>query len=337
MSAPSGVLPGRSCWIFSDGKAGNDVQTFGVAKAMGLVPLLKRVAPSGVQKLLSPWAGVAKRERFGQTGAAFAPPWPDIALAIGRLTTPYVRELKRRAGDATFTVILQDPKVSLSAADLFWVPEHDRLRGPNVITTLTAPHGFSAQAIAALRREMPPEYMSLPQPRVAVLLGGSNGDYRYSQAALQRLRCALESLGTRGASFLITPSRRSEPAIVECARRATEAFPRLFWDMQGRNPYPEYLAFADVFLTPADSVNMTGEPCATGRPVYVFHPDGGSPKFTRFHAALNRYGATRPFPDTFVRLERWNYAPLNSAALIADQIARHSKQTNSKTLSAYRQ
>lgn len=321
MSKSSKLLGGRSCWIFSDGKAGNDVQTLGVASALGLDPTMKRVTPSGVQKLLSPWAGVAKRERFGQSGAAFASPWPDIALAIGRLTTPYIRELKRRAGEAAFTVILQDPKVALSTADLFWVPEHDRLRGPNVITTLTTPHGFTEQAIAALRSSMPPEYTALREPRIAVLLGGSNGDYRYSPAALQRLWRALKALGGSGASFLITPSRRTEPAIIECARLATQDFPRMIWDMRGRNPYPEYLAFADMFLAPADSINMTSEPCATGRPVYVFHPDGGSPKFTRFHTALCRHGATRHFPDTLGRMDRWSYEPLNSAALIAGQIA----------------
>src|SRR5665647_1873964 len=91
--------------------------------------------------------------------------------------------------------------------------------------------------------------------------------------------------------------------------------------MRGYNPYPEFLAFADMFLVPADSINMTGEPCATGRPVYVFHPDGGSPKFSRFHAALVRPGATRPFPETLARMDRWSYEPLTSAALIADQIA----------------
>ena len=53
---------------------------------------------------------------------------------------------------------------------------------------------------------------------------------------------------------------------------------------------------------------MTGEPCATGKPVYVFAPEGGSPKFTRFHEALRRHGATRPLPDRFERLETWSYA-----------------------------
>lgn len=321
MTIEDKVLEGRTCWIISDGKAGNDVQTLGIANALGAAVTIKRVAPTGIHKFLSPWIGVARRERFGREGSTFSPPWPDLAMSIGRLTTPYIRELKRRAGPATFTIILQNPKVSLGTADLFWVPEHDKLRAGSVITSLTAPHGFSEQRLATLRENLPARYLELKQPRVAVLLGGSNGDYTYSPAALDRLERAIRALGTAGATLMITPSRRSEKAIVERAERASAGFPRIFWDMMGENPYPQYLAAADAFLAPADSINMTGEPCATGRPVYVFHPDGGSPKFARFHEALTRYGATRPFPDPFSGLDQWSYTPLNSAAAIAREIA----------------
>lgn len=321
MTIGAKALAGRTCWIISDGKAGNDVQTHGIANALGLDIVVKRVAPTGLHKLLSPWIGVARAERFGSPGSTFAPPWPDIAMSIGRLTTPYIRELKRRAGAATFTVILQNPKVPLRTADLFWVPEHDKLRGDNVITSLTAPHGFSDERLAALRGSIPARYADLKHPRVAIMLGGSNGDYTYTPAALDRLEHAIRALGNSGATLLITPSRRTEPAIVERARIASAAFPHVFWDMSGENPYPHFLTCADAFLVPADSINMTGEPCATGKPVYVFHADGGSPKFSRFHDALVRYGATRPFPDDFRGLEQWTYGPLNSAAAIATEIA----------------
>jgi mitochondrial fission protein ELM1 len=321
MQEKPGPLTGRRCWIISDGKAGNDAQTAGVASALGVTATVKHVAPTGVHKLLAPWIGVATRERFAEAGSQFAPPWPDIALCIGRLTTPYMRALKRRAGDRTYGVILQDPKVSLATADLFWVPEHDRLRGANVITTLTAPHRFSAESLMALRQSTPAAVAALPRPRVAVMLGGSNGDYRYSPSAIARLERALRALGAAGASFLVTPSRRTEAAIVAAARAATAHFPRIFWDMTGENPYAHFLACTDVFLAPADSVNMTGEPCATGRPVYVFHPDGGSAKFTRFHKALARHGATRAFPEPFIGIAEWSYAPLDAAPVIAAEIA----------------
>ncbi len=321
MTRPPLPTAGRTGWVFSDGKAGNDAQSRGVSEALGLDVTLKHVAPRRLQKLLSPWGGVARSEKFGQTGSAFGPPWPQFAIAIGRLTTPYIRELKKRAGCAVYTIILQDPKVSLKTADLFWVPEHDGLRGPNVVTTLTSPHSFTYSRLTALRENMSADIAALGTPRVAVLLGGSNGDYTYSPAALERLGQALKKLAHSGASLMITPSRRTEPAIIACARAATQGCPRIFWDMTGANPYPQFLAYADAFVVPADSVNMTSEPCVTGKPVYVFYPDGGSAKFQRYHQALMSRGVTRRLPAGLSALQSWSYEPLNSAETIAAEIA----------------
>lgn len=320
------LLAGRIGWIISDGRAGNEVQSRGVFEAMGLDYQVMLVAPKGIWKLLGARAPVSPAERFGQPGSAFAPPWPDFAIATGRLTTPYIRALKRHAGLATYTVVLLDPKVGSSAADFFWVPEHDKLRGPNVMTTLTSPHAFSPQRLADLRASTPDRIAALPQPRVAVLLGGPNGDYRYTPAAIERLTDALKSLADTGAGLMITPSRRTPPDVLEFVTRHVTGPASFLWTGDGDNPYPAFLAHADAFVVPADSVNMTGEACATGKPVYVFEPDGGSAKFARFHAALARHGATRPLPLRFDKLETWRYVPLNSASQIADEIARRWAQ-----------
>jgi uncharacterized protein len=316
------AVAGRRGWIISDGKAGHEAQARGVCEALGLDFETKRVAPGALWRLLSPWGPVAPSERFGSPASPFRPPWPDFAIAIGRLTIPYIRRLKQAAGLATYTAILLDPKVSAKAADLFWVPEHDKLRGFNVITTLTAPHTFSPQRLAELRRHVLPEIAALPQPRVAVLLGGPNGDYRYTPKCVAHLTAALQSLGKLGAGLMITASRRTPADVVEFIRAETEWQSRVFWDGTGDNPYPQFLAHADAFVVPADSVNMTGEPCATAKPIYVFEPEGGSPKFARFHDGLRRHGATRPLPARFERLETWTYPPLDSAAVIAREIAR---------------
>jgi hypothetical protein len=265
---------------------------------------------------------VAPSERFGSDASPFHPPWPDFAFAIGRLTIPYIRRLKQMVGLGTYSVILLDPKVSPRTADLFWVPEHDKLRGPNVVTTLTGPHTFSASRLAELRGRLPADIAALPSPRVAVLLGGPNGDYRYTPPRVAHLVSALQSLGALGAGLLITASRRTPPEIIAFVREQMAWQPHLFWDGEGDNPYPQYLAQADAFVVPADSINMTGEPCATGKPIYVFEPEGGSPKFARFHEALRRHGATRPLPARFARLESWSYPPLDAGPVIAAEIAR---------------
>jgi mitochondrial fission protein ELM1 len=315
-------VTGRQGWIISDGKAGNDVQMRGVFDALGLAYTIKRVDPKGIWHALSPWGPVSPGERFGAPGSQFHSPWPDFAISIGRLTTPYIRRLKQMARLATYTIILQDPKTGARTADLFWVPEHDRRRGPNVITTLLAPHSFTPKRLAELRSRTPPEIAALPAPRVAVALGGPNGDYRYTADTLAWLTSSLQSLSALGAGLMITPSRRTPPAIAVFVRDATAGLPRLFWNGEGENPYPHFLAHADAFVVPADSVNMTGEPCATGKPVFVLHPEGGSPKFNRFHQELVNRSITRPLPRRFEQLQTWSYPPLNSAEEIAVEIAR---------------
>jgi len=311
---------GNSCWIITDGKTGMDVQVRGVADALGVCYDLKHVRPRGLYAVAAPWGPVDPAERFGAHGSAFEPPWPALALATGRASIPYIRALRRRAGRSTYTVVLQDPRTGSGTADLIWVPAHDTRRGANVITTLTAPHSFSAARLSQLRAACPPMIQSLAKPRVAVILGGSNSVYSFSAADDARFGRSLASLASCGASFMVTPSRRTHEGLSRATAEATAESPRVIWDQQGENPYPQFLAHADFLVVTADSVNMCGEACATGRPVYVFTPSGGSAKFTRFHDGLRAAGATRQLPERFERIESWTYTPLDSAGLIAAEI-----------------
>ncbi|MBO0742553.1 MAG: mitochondrial fission ELM1 family protein, partial [Hyphomicrobiaceae bacterium] len=233
MTEPLEATAGRRGWIISDGKTGNDVQARGVFDALRLDYEIKHVFPTGIWQALSPWGPVDPAERFGAPKSRFCPPWPDFAMSIGRLTTPYIRRLKQLAGWATYTVILQDPRVAAKTADLFWVPEHDMRRGPNVITTLTAPHSFTRERLRELRGHVPPDIAALPKPRVAVLLGGPNGYFIYTKPVLARLAAALGTLSAQGAGLMVTPSRRTPPEVMAFVRETTAGARRLLWDGSG--------------------------------------------------------------------------------------------------------
>ena len=326
MNAPDPNTPrplsDAKAWIITDGKAGMVVQARGVADALGLDYEMKDVHPTGIWRVLAPWGPVNPAERLGEQGSEFAPPWPQIVIATGRASIPYIRAIRRKAGPATYTVVLQDPKSGANTADLIWVPAHDRRRGPNVTTTVTSPHSFSQSRLAALRAELPAEITALPPPRVAVVLGGKNGVYKYNEADDARFAKSLESLAALGASFMITSSRRTHQRLVTAVDKATRNAPRILWTGEGKNPYANFLAAADALIVTADSVNMCGEACATGRPVYIFTPTGGSAKFTRFHEALATRSATRELPERFTQLETWDYSPIDAAQAIAAEIER---------------
>lgn len=322
-AAPDRPLSGLTAWIITDGKVGMDVQARGLAETLGLDYRMKRVEPTGIWKVTAPWGPPDPKAKLGKPDSElFAPPWPDVCIATGRASIPFIRAIRKKAGPRTFCVVLQDPKTGTNTADLIWVPAHDRRRGPNVMTTLTAPHSHSQEALAKRRETCPAQIAALPHPRIAVVLGGKNGIYRFTEADDDRFQAALAALGKKGASFMITPSRRSHKRLVRAADLATAGCPRLLWDGNGPNPYPDFLAHADIMVVTADSVNMTGEACATGRPVYVFEPSGGSAKFRRFHEALRQAGATRPLREGIDPADKWTYEPLDSAHEIAAEVER---------------
>lgn len=314
----AGALAGRRAWIISDGVRGHVAITEGVAEMLGLAVEVKPVAPRWLWRHLAP-RGPADPLALK---ALLSEPLPDVVFGAGRQTVPFVRALKQAGRGRVFTVQFQAPQAGRDCAHVIWAPEHDGLRGPNVITTLTPPHRFSPERLAALRQEVPPEIAALPHPRVALFLGGPGGSYDFSPAAIAAFAEHLRGFAAVAGSFLITPSRRTPPELLAAANAATAGLPRILWDGTGENPYAQFLAQADAFIVSADSVNMAGEAGATGRPVYVFTPPGGRAKFQRYHAALAAHGVTRPLPLRPVQFEAWAYEPLHTATGIAREIER---------------
>lgn len=311
----------RSGWIVTDGRMGPISVASGVAEAIGLRYEHKRIAPRATWSLLpsrnifDPGEGLDYREKL------LSPPWPEIAIAAGNRTMPYLQALRRAAEGATFTVALQHHTANSDGADLIWCPAHEGRAGANVISTLTTPHVMRPHKLAALRNSRHAEIAALPGPMIAVLLGGPNRLYRYGAGTLEQFGACMRRLADAGASFLIMPSRRTTAALFRTAARATRGARRIVWTGHTPNPYWTFLAHADLTIVTGDSLNMTSEACVTGRPVYVFAPEGGSGGMLRFHAGLQQYGATRPLTADIDPTETWDYRPLDAAPRIAAEIA----------------
>lgn len=313
-------------WIVTDGKAGDEGQCLGVAEALGLTPELHRVRPGPPFTWAAPWGPIDPRDAPGRRGSPIAPPFPDLVLASGRRAIPYCRAVKRASGGRTFTVILKDPRTGANSADLIWVPEHDPLRGPNVVTTLTPPHRVTAERLARARATGDPRVFALKTPRVAVLVGGTSRHHRFTQADSARFLGHLTSLAETGASLMITASRRTPPDLLDGLLTLATRHAGFLWDGSGENPYAAMLALADAIVATSDSYNMVGEAAVTGAPILVFEPSGGHRKLSAFLDGMAKYGATTPFAG---RLETLTYEPLNAtptiAAAIAAGLARHRR------------
>lgn len=282
-----------SCWVISDGAAGNERQALALAEALDLQPRILRLS------IAQPWAAFAPRLTWAasralrdQDARPIGPPWSDIAIGCGRRAALLTRCLRGWSTGRCFTVQILDPRVSPSQFDVVVAPRHDRLSADNLIETLGALNPVDDAWLAAGRAHFA-ELGQCPAPRTAVLIGASNSAQTLDDAYFEALHRTLAGLFEKhGGSFLVSASRRTPADRIAALRRQFAAWPGIFWagPEDGENPYPGLLGWADRIIVTADSVNMISEACATLVPVHAFATRPVVGKLGEFHESLIRAG-----------------------------------------------
>ena len=310
-----------SCWVVTDGKAGMESQCIGLAEALGLDPIVKRVALRAPWRQFTPHFRFAQSLGFAKQCHALKAPWPDLVIATGRQSVAasiFIRAKARKDGKCTITVQLQNPGLSSSYFDLVVAPRHDGLVGENVIATRGALHRITGERTSEGAARLVPYVSRLPRPYIGVLLGGSNTAYRFDADAAGKLgRQLAHAAQAMGGSLLVTPSRRTGEANENVFKDAIRMVPNFFWEGNGFNPYFGILGLADFLMVTCDSVNMVSEALASGKPVYVADLPGGARKFEIFHRHMRDEGLTRPFDGV---LEAYSYVPPKDMAEVTARI-----------------
>ncbi len=313
------ALPKLDLRILSDGRAGHEAQMFGIAEALGLTPDIRDIHPRPFYAAVAPFGPLDPLEVETRPGSPIAPPWPDMALACGRRTLPYLRRIKRASKGHVFTVYLNAPANGPRAADLVVAPVHDGLFGPTVFTPVTPANRVSPALLARLRENPDPRLKALSAPRAALLIGGNNRHFRLTPTDAMALADVARTLFSQGFSVMATASRRTPPFVAQALAPVLQEGAGWLWDGAGDNPYPSMLAMADAIVVTADSVNMVGEAVATGAPVHVFAATGNIRRVADYIERLQRHGAVRPWNG---EAERWDYEPINATPSIARAITR---------------
>jgi mitochondrial fission protein ELM1 len=287
--------------------AGLRAQAIGLAEAAGLTPDVRTLPPSTAFSRL--WRS--------RPADAVAEPLPKLIIGCGGAGARLAASL-RRPGVAV--VAIQHPRMALNNFDLVLAARHDGITGPNVIVTRNALHRVTPARLAMEAERWRPVFAGLPRPLVAVLLGGSNGRYRFGAAEARALAAQLAAIMDQdGASLTITPSRRTAPEVLAILREVLLPRGAWIWDGTGENPYFGMLALADAIIVTADSVSMVSEAVATPAPVMLARLPGKSARIGAFMDAMVQDGRVKNFAG---RLEIWDTAPLDDTPLAAAALNR---------------
>ncbi|MGE4313172.1 MAG: mitochondrial fission ELM1 family protein [Pseudobdellovibrionaceae bacterium] len=305
-------------WIVSEDLRGTQNQAVGVAEALGVPYTVKVIGLKQPWKSLSPYLGMECSCAF--TGDNLSAPWPDLVIAAGRKAIAAARYIKKSSNGKTFTVYLQDPRISPKNFDLVALPAHDPTRGENVLVTKATPNRITEKRLKDEAKSFS-ELAKLPSPRIALMIGGNSTAYDLTDDVARKLVNDIHAFRkTNPSSLMVTASRRTPDSARLIFEEGFQGENVFFWDEKSPNPYFAYLALADILMVTSDSASMLSEAATTGKPVYMIPLKRKSEKRTRLdglHDSLIEAGAMRIFEG---KIEHWDYTPLNDAQMVAAAI-----------------
>lgn len=313
-SAHAGGAAAPRAWLLAEAKAGMRNQALALAAALGLdfeePPVHRRWFLDRLPQSI--FASRPVLYAHGLRG-----PWPDVVIGSGRYAGRLSAAIKR-VHPRLRNVQIQDPRAARHSFDVIVTPAHDRLQGKNVIHTHGALHAMTPAALTADAAGWA-ERLGGSGRLLAVFLGGPTRRVPFRPADVDTLCRELRTLGEAGDWRIALCASRRTPILLR-ARLAVAlgGSLHLMWLGAGDNPYRGLLALADAFIVSADSVNMTSEALASGRPVHRWGTPAPGSRIARFHRAMEAAGRVRPWRG---RPEHWAYEPLDELGNLASVVA----------------
>ena len=246
-----------------------------------------------------------------------------IVISCGRKSVIPSAALKKRLGNEIFNIHIQDPKVSFSHFDLIISPEHDNIKGDNVLTTKGSIHYLTKREIGENSK-----YLQLDKGKkqvVAFIIGGPNKYYNYSEEQVHFIFNKIKNLFTPDKfKIVIIPSYRTPERIIKKAFN-TFGFNHLVIKKIDKKAYLSSLASADFIIVTCDSTSMISEAAVTGKPVYVamMKPNRSIRRFKSFYNQFKELGIIKELTDS---IDTWSYDKLDEVNRIAPLIKEKMKQ-----------
>ena len=296
--------------LLTQGMHGMVSQVEGLARALGLTYKHQSIKLKPLWNLLPPKLTPISENLVKEKFVCDS----KVIISCGRKSVIPSIALKKRLGKEIFTIHIQDPKVSLKHFDLIISPEHDNIKGDNVLTTKGAIHYLTKKEIKDNLN-----YLNVNKEKkklVAFIIGGPNKYYNYNDQAIQQLFTKIKTLFTPDKyKIIIVPSYRTPEKIIKKAFD-TFNFNHIVIKTVDKKAYLSALALADISVVTCDSTSMISEAAITGKPVYIamMKSNKNNGRFKKFYSLLTDLGITRELKDS---VEEWSYESLNEVNRVA--------------------
>ena len=299
--------------LLTEGKHGMISQAEGLAKALDLDFLHERIELNNFWKLIPPKITPAKSFVFkNKIKENF-----DIVISCGRKSVIPSIFLKKKFGKKIINIHIQNPKVSLNNFDYVIIPEHDSLKGHNVIT--------SKGAIHYLKNEELDENIDYLKPQISkkkivtLIVGGPTKNYDYSEKVINEIFLKIKrNFINKGFQLIFIPSMRTPQKIINLAENFFDKNQIVITQVD-KKAYLSSLKLSDYIVVTCDSTSMISESAITGKPIYVAQMPSikKNRRFIKFFELFKSLNIIKDLENT---VEEWNYEKLNETIRISRYI-----------------
>ena len=297
--------------LLTEGMHGMISQVEGLAKALDLDYIHQKVELNKFTKLLPPKITPVSNLFFKN----FKIPEFDLIISCGRKSVIPSIYLKKHSKKKIINIHIQDPKVSLKNFDYIIVPEHDGIKGKNIITSKGAIHYLTSNEIKKNSNYLT-EMLNKDKEYLLLILGGPNKYYDYNEKNLLDVFEKIQKLTLKNSlQAIIIPSIRTPQNIIDLAYKFFGKQNLIIKNVD-KKAYLSGLAIAKFIIVTCDSTSMISESALTGKPIYIAEIPSKKDdyRFRKFRDLFKKLNIIKTLDNN---LETWKYEILDETSKIA--------------------
>ena len=297
--------------LLTEGMHGMISQVEGLAKALELDFIHEKIELNNFWKLLPPSITPVKNFVFkNNIKNKF-----DIVISCGRKSVIPSIYLKNKFKNKIMNIHIQDPKVSLDNFDYIIAPEHDGLKGKNVLTSKGAIHYLTDKELNENENYLKSR-VDNKKKIAAFIIGGPNKYYNYTDKTIEDIFFKMQNnFINNNYQLIIIPSMRTPKNIIQ---KAKDYFAKgqVIIENVDKKAYLSALKLSKIIVVTCDSTSMISEAAITGKPIYVAQMPAtkSNDRFKSFFKLFDSLNITKDLDKV---IENWNYQKLDEANKIS--------------------